>query len=119
MCDEDATIRDLRWSLERAQERLAQQAMEIINLTAELQEHKALTQRMSGIVKTLSMSMGMGAQREIIDESKWGEVAKYLARKLALRDSANENDLEYQISQQIGIAIAETTPLPTDTDQVE
>ena len=69
MTEYEATIRDMQTSLERAGEKMTKQAEEI--------------KMLSGIVRTLSFSMQMNSEARSLDEARWQDVARWLARQLA------------------------------------
>jgi hypothetical protein len=87
---------------------------EIGDLFATIQNQQASIEKMSGMIKTFSLSMGVGANKEIIDETRWHLVSLFLARKLALRDSENDASVSHLIDQWIGLALSQTQPIHTD-----
>jgi hypothetical protein len=87
---------------------------EIGDLFATIQKQQQSIEKMSGMIKTFSLSMGVGASKEIIDETRWHLVSRFLARKLALRDSESESSVNYLTDEWIGLALSQTQPSHTD-----
>lgn len=81
MCECDAVIRDLQHSNQRYQE--------------ELQTIRRDYQMMTGIMHTLSYSMKMNSKARSLDEARWQDAARWLAKQLALQ--TNTENLDFSL----------------------
>lgn len=88
MCESESTIRDLRQSLDRAYNKSAQQTQDLEIKDKQLLEIRA-------VLRVLSFSMSMNSEARSLDESRWQDVAKWLASQIAITTVDQSTPLEH------------------------